>query len=557
MMNPDSDRHNRIELKSSFPDFRDPRLTFSVSSRKIYPDIDIVDYLRVFYIYCNQRQIESVFGNTTVFSRLYGGRLPSQHYDLSKQQVRRLVENGIHLALTLTNHFFDEAAYKESWPLLEEHHRKGNSIICTNDRLARHLKRDFPLYELKASIIKNIDTLAKVKRALEIYQALTLPMDKNDDDEFLNSLPEKERIILFANANCAYTCPARTCYLGFSQEIFGKPVTSVCSKDRIPRLDMGHVFFDVRKLAGMGFTRFKLVPLAPHGSIQVCRKLSWKKGYFIDPIKKIKAVHYLCSYPKCGRTWLRFILAHYLNRLYNLGLDIDLHTFFTLMPTDDRTPESGITAYRFASDPRFPLFLASHNSYSKKRFGTDADSRLVFLLRSVPDVVVSEYFHRSRFMKVLQGGLKEFIRSPEGGLARYCRYLNSWAPIVQSGGSLVLTYEMLHRDTGKNVADVLTFMEIPVAAGILRESVSLSTFHAMQSIEKKRGIPRFQASPDDPESQRVRRGKVGGSREYLDPEDLDYMRQTSESLLTDAARALLRRFHLWPIPECGTAEKPQ
>jgi hypothetical protein len=526
-------------------DFRDNRLTFSVSSRNIRPDIDVMDYLRIFYTYCDLRQIESVFGSTCLFSRLYGGRLAHHKYELTENHLARLTKHGIHVAFTLTNHFYDDAAYRESLPLLEANHKKGNSVICTNDILAVRLKQDFPLYEIKASIIKKIDTLDKIGHALKIYDYLTLPMDRNDDDEFLHAIPEKHRVILFGNANCAYTCPSRTCYLGFSQQNFGIPVTSTCSKELAPRLDMGQVYFNVKKLADMGFTRFKLVPLAPKGSLEACRKLSRKKFYLINPIKQNKAVHYLCSYPKCGRTWLRFILAHYLNRYFNLGMDIDLHSFFSLMPTDDYDDLKGVGAYLFQEDRRFPLLLASHNSPQLGQFNRDKASRIVFIFRSIPDVIVSNYFHRSRFMKWYDGDLKDFIRNPKDGVAKYCRYLNLWAPVVTSGQQLVLTYEMLHEDTVNTVAGLLEFLDIPVDIELLRNAVQSSTFDAMQTIENERGMPSHQPQPDDPEDRRIRKGKVGGSADYLDREDLEYIFRTTDSLLTGTSKELLRRCRLW------------
>jgi hypothetical protein len=81
-------------------------------------------------------------------------------------------------------------------------------------------------------------------------------MDKNDDDEFLKSIPQKDRIILFGNASCAYTCPQRSCYIGISR---GEE-QSTCSKARLPREDKGYVFFDVKKFLSLGFDQIKLVP---------------------------------------------------------------------------------------------------------------------------------------------------------------------------------------------------------------------------------------------------------------------------------------------------------
>lgn len=540
-----SESNNLIHHHSSFKHFKEKGLTYSVSSREMTQDIDIIDYLKIYYIYCNLDQIESVFGNTILPSRLYGGRAPNDQYALNDNHLARLSDHGIHLALTLTNHYFDEQAYKETLPLLEKHHKAGNSIICNNDNLALRLKLDFPLYELKASIIKNINTLEKIKRALDLYHSLTLPMDKNDDDDFLNSINDKHRIILFANASCAYTCPDRTCYLGISQTAFGKPVTSSCSKGRIPRLDKGKVYFDVKKFSEMGFTRFKLVPLAPKGSLEACRKLSWKKSYLINTIKKVKKVHYLCSYPKCGRTWLRYIMAHYFNIQQNLGVDIDLHSFFSLMPNDDNDPLKGIMTYRYQADTRFPIVLASHNKYSEEQFGTTQDSRIVFIFRSIPDVVVSDYFHCTRHMKWFSGSITDFLHHSKAGLRRYCHYLNSWAPVVLSGRTHVLTYEELHQDTEKTVVDLLTYLSIPVDKNNLEKAVALSTFEKMKTIEEKKGMPLHVSDSEDPEGFRVRKGKVGGSAEYLNNDNLNYIRQTCETLLTDSAKELLRRHKLW------------
>jgi alcohol sulfotransferase len=179
------------------------------------------------------------------------------------------------------------------------------------------------------------------------------------------------------------------------------------------------------------------------------------------------------------------------------------------------------------------------------QFNRDKASRIVFIFRSIPDVIVSNYFHRSRFMKWYDGDLKDFIRNPKDGVAKYCRYLNLWAPVVTSGQQLVLTYEMLHEDTVNTVAGLLEFLDIPVDIELLRNAVQSSTFDAMQTIENERGMPSHQPQPDDPEDRRIRKGKVGGSADYLDREDLEYIFRTTDSLLTGTSKELLRRCRLW------------
>ncbi|WP_309020826.1 hypothetical protein [Pelagicoccus sp. SDUM812003] len=179
---------------------------------------------------------------------------------MTKEHVKALDRAGIRIALTLTNHFFRKEDYELTLPILEKHHCTGNSIICVNDSLARQIKNDFPKYSLKASVIKKIDSQRRLESAFDLYDQVVLPMDRNDDLDFLSNLPEKRRVILFANGGCAYNCPSRTCYYGVSQKNQGKAVTRGCSREVLNRKSLGFVYFDVEAFLEMGFREFKLVP---------------------------------------------------------------------------------------------------------------------------------------------------------------------------------------------------------------------------------------------------------------------------------------------------------
>jgi hypothetical protein len=515
-------RDNILDFSKGFEAFRDPRLRFSVSTRNIGPDMDIMTYLKIVYIYLDIAQIKDVFGNCVFPSRLYGGRPYSLKYALTEDHIRTLERHGIGLSLTLTNHFFDEEAYGHSYDFLQAHHKKGNSVICTSDELAVRIRNDFPDLTLKASIIKNLNTPGKIEQALRLYDYVTVPMDKNDDDEFLADQPEKERIILFGNANCAYTCPDRTCYLGFSQMMQGQPVSSGCSKKKMPRLDLGQVWFDVSKLRRLGYSFFKMIPPVTASSRDIARLYSRKKQVSAQALFRKKPGAWLCSYPKCGRSWLRFIIANYFNLRHDLGLEIDFHSIFRLLPNDGNDSLKGLGGYRYGDDQRFPLLISNHAAYREGGLG---GAPVVFMVRSIPDVVVSDYFHTARLLKTYSGTMKEFIRDPQGGLHRYLRYLSSWADFLRTGQAHVVRYEALHARTAEVAAGVLSFLNIPVDQPLLAESVRRSTFEAMQETEKEKGIAGHEYHFEDPEARRVRKGLVGGYREYLDADDLGYIQR--------------------------------
>ncbi len=251
---------NVVDIKTSHEMFKNPAYSYSVSGRWINQRSSIVKYLQFSFVYIDFSQITSVFGSTTEPSGFYGGRVYDPAKSLNENQIDTLYNRKINLALTLTNHFFSHELYQQNLLFLEKYHREGNVIICTSDELARMVRKDFPMYQIRASIIKNLNSVRKVSKALELYDDVVIPMDLNDDDEFLESLPEKNRIMLFANAACAYSCPSRICYADISKSNQAGAEKIRCKKQELGMLEYAFYFFNVEKFHQMGFSNFKLIP---------------------------------------------------------------------------------------------------------------------------------------------------------------------------------------------------------------------------------------------------------------------------------------------------------
>ena len=123
-------------------------------------------------------EIDSFFGFTT-YSSLYGGRIwndvAANGAEISAYDLRSMYKMNINLRLPLTNHYASREEYEENIPFLEKHYRPGNSIITTNDDLARWIRADFPDYHLEASVIKNIKRLKKIEAAAKSMTPSSYP----------------------------------------------------------------------------------------------------------------------------------------------------------------------------------------------------------------------------------------------------------------------------------------------------------------------------------------------------------------------------------------------
>jgi len=232
---------------------------FTISARGKPAAMPIQLFIKRHFSEIPLAQIDSFFGFTTDQSTLYGGRIYGGT-EISAYDLRSMYEMGINLRLPLTNHGASAAEYAANVRLFEQHHRPGNSIIVTNDNLARWIRRDFPDYRLEASVIKNIDSLAKIDQASRIYDSIILPMSANEDEAFLLSIGNKAQITLFANAGCALTCPSRICYPSISRaNKTGDTSLFKCSQQLKDREMLGMQDFDLEYLQSLGFHRFKLL----------------------------------------------------------------------------------------------------------------------------------------------------------------------------------------------------------------------------------------------------------------------------------------------------------
>lgn len=252
---------------------------------------------------------------------------------------------------------------------------------------------------------------------------------------------------------------------------------------------------------------------------------------------------YLASYPKSGRTWLRFLLAHYLNLYLDLDIDVDFQSFFRVVPNREADPERGPAAYAFRDRTEVPFVLATHAPYDRDLF---EGVPVVFLLRSIPDVLVSRFFHMTRQHGRKYSSLGTFVAG-EDGVEHVIGYLNSWAPVVSSERVVVITYNGLHDSPVVEVIRVLRHLSITVDEELVARAIELSSFERMREQELKKPLPGHSYDQSDREASRVRSGVVGGFREHLDEDQIAAIARPCEQELTADSRALLASVGLWPV----------
>lgn len=210
---------------------------------------------------------------------------------------------------------------------------------------------------------------------------------------------------------------------------------------------------------------------------------------------------YIVSYQNSGRTWLRVMLS-----------DLGINAKFT---------HAG-AAYRHRFGPD-----AVCSNVGRYRNG-----RIVFLVRDPLDAIVSNYFQASMTDGVFQGDMKAFLRDPKWGLARLLAFNAGWyAARARFRDFHLVRYEDLVGRTDAELATIVNFMGLrSIDRRDIAASAERNRFETMKQREiagdlyRQYGDRFSQGGRSDDEGLKVRRGKIGGYRDYLDDDDIAFAR---------------------------------
>ncbi len=237
----------------------------------------------------------------------------------------------------------------------------------------------------------------------------------------------------------------------------------------------------------------------------------------------------IVRHPKTGGTWLRVLIT----RLYAARYGLSSRR---VVRTDEL----------HALDPAVPIFLSSSGYLSWERGWGDRvvsdpelrQKRLLLLARHPCDIAVSWYIQFTRRTSAFKRELMlaemerpidpetisrwEFITHPEIGLPAIIDYYNYWQQNVeQLPNALVVRYEDLRGDTAGELARIGEFLGGGFQRAQIDEAVDFASFDKLREKERSgyfdnRSLTLRNAG--DPETLKVRRGKVGGYRDDLTPE---------------------------------------
>lgn len=251
-------------------------------------------------------------------------------------------------------------------------------------------------------------------------------------------------------------------------------------------------------------------------------------------------------HPKSGSTWFRVMLS----RLYHMKYGLP--------------PERIVKSDEFNNrNPDLPVFLFTNGHYAyesatrsvleeTQQGPAEQRKKVILLARNPCDLAVSwhiQFTKRTKAYKREQ--INHWLHNPidpatierwdfamheEMGLPGLIEFHNDWAQrVLDRYGGAVVRYEDLRAEPVEALRRVVSFLEAPFSDEEIRHAVEFASFDNLRQLEisgffKNSGMKL--RNPNDADTLKVRRGKVGGFRDYFTEEQVAQMEQMMSERMT-------------------------
>ena len=223
------------------------------------------------------------------------------------------------------------------------------------------------------------------------------------------------------------------------------------------------------------------------------------------------------SHAKSGRTWLATMISNIYHQRYGIA-ENELIQFDNFHQIDRRAPVVLFSHDNRKDAKQTPLFTVDDLK----------DTNVILLLRDPRDIAVSAFFQSLR-------NARKDVRAAHDGdpifeyVAHYkmplvIDFLSRWQrQIADLEHSVVVRYEDLRRHPERELARIVSLIEGSVEPGEIEAAVAFAAFDQMKKREASNFYRSDKLKPGDaanPDSYKVRKGKVGGYRDYFEKHQL-------------------------------------
>ena len=232
----------------------------------------------------------------------------------------------------------------------------------------------------------------------------------------------------------------------------------------------------------------------------------------------------LLSYPKSGRTWLRFMIDDYLCRVR--GLDTG-NVFEVESRPDYPVQWTHLTAAMIMKLPYHSMGCFDRRPLE----GTTC----ILMVRNFYATLASAYHQATQRIGVFTGSPSAFIRNPRYGVIKLVTFYNLWMEIAGLFRRQdVISYDQMLADPAPALRRVLAMLGEEADDSLLEtvaREASLESMKRLSVMPAYAGTVLAPRDPENPDSFKIRRGGSSDVGALFSEEDLIYIERVIRDLL--------------------------
>jgi hypothetical protein len=217
---------------------------------------------------------------------------------------------------------------------------------------------------------------------------------------------------------------------------------------------------------------------------------------------------FLVSYPKSGNTWARFLLAN----LLHPEQSVTFANLRCLVPDFD-----GGGTKRDFDRMRRPRIIKSHGCFDPHY------PRVIYIVRDPRDVAVSQYHYHRKRRKIeddfpIERFVAQFLTGETWDNASWGQNVLTWLATREGDPRfLLLRYEDMISDTGRELKKVVAFLGLHVTDEQIARAVERSSAGKMRKMEQEQSDKSGLTKGSRKDLSFVRAASAGGWRAELPP----------------------------------------
>ncbi len=241
----------------------------------------------------------------------------------------------------------------------------------------------------------------------------------------------------------------------------------------------------------------------------------------------------IIAHPKSGNTWLKAMLS----RLYQVRFGFPEE----LLNKSDEYARRNPAVPRLAATNGYYSYEGAVGEELKRPGSALRDKAIVFLPRHPLDIAVSWFFqftkrqsaHKQELINAFiehpvdkyTVSMWEFVRNSDIGVEFLIDYLNGWQAVLAGlERAITVRYEDLRTHPEEQLARINALLGEDFSAQEIADAVAWASVDNLRKMEREgkfRQGGMTLRNPDDPNSFKVRRAKIGGYRDYFNSDELE------------------------------------